>query len=419
MKEKWESYPSSIRLLAIAAVIFSTGMACIWPLVTIYIHNYLGKPLTVAGFLLLLNQGAFLIGSVAGGVLFDRWGKMRTIIFSSVGIIAMSISLGVTHDFTLYTIFFLVNGLFYGTLSPVINALAVVMWPEGGRKGLNMIYVAQNAGVAAGSALGGLLASVSFAWTFFGNALAQIIVLALFAFILPRYVKALAAKQQSMGELTQEPVKVEADALLSQPVPAKRMVWGSLILLCAGLLISWIVYVQWTTVLSAYMQSLGISLRQYSFLWTINGGLILFGQPLIAWVIKRFARTLKAQMLLGSYVFVLSMLILSQTTSYAGFVGAMFVMTLGEMLVWPAVPAVAAEYTPEGQEGFIQGLVSGTGSAGRMLGPLLGAFIFQNFQAQGLLYIMAGLALLSVLFFAFHTSFQKRRLVPVQTAEKL
>lgn len=87
MKEKWESYPSSIRLLAIAAVIFSTGMACIWPLVTIYIHNYLGKPLTVAGFLLLLNQGAFLIGSVAGGMLFDRWGKMRTIIFHLPGLL--------------------------------------------------------------------------------------------------------------------------------------------------------------------------------------------------------------------------------------------------------------------------------------------------------------------------------------------
>jgi len=331
----------------------------------------------------------------------------------------MSVCLGLTHDFTIYTILFLLNGLFYGTLSPVINALAVVLWPEGGRKGINMIYVALNAGVAAGAALGGVLASVSFAWTFFGNAFAQIIVLAMFAFILPRHVKAMAVKAKNKEEqLAQGADKTGMKTPPTQP--AKRVAWGALVMICGGLLISWIVYVQWTTILSTYMQSLGISLRQYSFLWTINGGLILFGQPLIAWVIRRFARTLKAQMLLGSYVFVLSMLILSQTTSYAGFVAAMFVMTLGEMLVWPAVPAVAAEFTPEGQEGFIQGLVSGTGSAGRMLGPLLGAFIFQTFQAQGLLYIMAGLALLSVVFFAFHSSFQKRsHQIPVQTAEKM
>ncbi|HZG82439.1 MAG TPA: MFS transporter, partial [Brevibacillus sp.] len=87
MIEKWKSYPGSIRLLAIAAVISSTGMACIWPLVTIYIHDHLGKPLTVAGFLLLLNQGAFLVGSVLGGMMFDRWGKLRTMVIASIGII--------------------------------------------------------------------------------------------------------------------------------------------------------------------------------------------------------------------------------------------------------------------------------------------------------------------------------------------
>ncbi|MED4753072.1 MFS transporter [Brevibacillus choshinensis] len=412
MGQTWKSYPSSIRLLAIAAIIFSTGMACIWPLVTIYIHDYLGKPLTVAGFLLLLNQGAFLIGSLAGGMLFDRWGKMKTIVLSSFGIIVISICLGFTTDFTVYTVLLLLNGLFYGTLSPVMNALAVVMWPEGGRKAINLIYVALNAGVAAGSALGGVLASVSFAWTFFGNAFAQVVVFAMFVLILPRHLKALEEAP------VRKPDQLASSALNDAP---KKVVWGALVLLCAGLLISWIVYVQWTTVLSTYMQSLGISLRQYSLLWTLNGALILFGQPLISWVIKHFARTLKAQMLLGTYVFALSMLILSQTTVYAGFVVAMFVMTIGEMLVWPAVPTVAAEFTPEGQEGFIQGLVSGTGSAGRMLGPLLGAVIFQNFQAQGLLYIMAGLSLMSVAFFVLHSSFQKRskrRVIATTTIEK-
>ncbi|MFF0827908.1 MFS transporter [Brevibacillus sp. NPDC003359] len=411
MRQKWESYPSSIRLLAIAAVIFSTGMACIWPLVTIYIHNHLGKPLTVAGFLLLLNQGAFLIGSIVGGMLFDRWGKMRTIVVGSIGGMLISVSLGVTQDFTVYVLLLLLNGLFYGSLSPVMNALAVVLWPDGGRKGINLIYVSLNVGVAAGSALGGFLASVSFAWTFFGNAISQVIVLTMFMLILPRQLK-LAEQQRQLQ--TTAPEHAEGE-LLRQPQQQPKVVWGALLLLCGGLLISWIVYVQWTTVLSTYMQSLGISLRQYSLLWTLNGGLILFGQPLIAWVIRRFARTLKAQMLLGAYIFALSMLILSQSTVYAGFVAGMFIMTLGEMLVWPAVPAVAAQFTPEGREGFIQGLIAGTGSAGRMVGPLLGAFIFQSIHAQGLLLVMAGLCLLSVAFFAFHTSFQKRsHHLPVQ-----
>lgn len=416
MGQTWKSYPSSIRLLAIAAGIFATGSACIWPLVTIYIHDYLGKPLTLAGLLIMLNQGAFLVGSLMGGVMFDRWGKMRTIILGSIGIIAVTLCLGFTHDFTIYTILLLLHGLFYGILHPIMNALAVVMWPEGGRKGINMIYVALNAGVAAGSALGGYLASISFALTFFGNALTQVVVLGIFILILPRYLKAAVEQPKRVEPSETESPNIEAYEV--QPKTTGTVAWGALLLLCAGLLVSWIVYVQWTTVLSAYMQTLGISLRQYSLLWTLNGALILVGQPLIAWVIRRFASTLKAQMLLGSYVFALSMLILSQTTVYAGFFAGMFVMTLGEMLVWPAVPAVAAKYTPAGREGFIQGLVSGTGSAGRMLGPLLGAFIFQTFNAQGLLYAMAGLALLSVGCFAFHSSFGKQAKAKPALTEK-
>lgn len=403
MMAKWRAYPGSIRLLAIAAVISSTGMACIWPLVTVYIHDHLGKSLTVAGLLLMLNQGAFLVGSVIGGVLFDRWGKIRTLTIASLGIIFVSMGLAVTENFPAYTMLLLVNGLFYGMLSPVINALAFVLWPEGGRKGLNMVYVAQNAGVAAGAALGGMLASVSFAWTFWGNAVIQAVALLFFTLFLPRFVQAAMIQTQAAGEQ-----RSEKELKAERPVLPRKAIWAAMLLLCMGLLISWIVYSQWTTVLSSYMQSLGISLRQYSLLWTLNGGLILLGQPLISWVIRRFARTLIAQMLLGSYVFALSMLILTQTTAYAGFFLAMLVMTLGEMLVWPAVPTVAAQFAPAGQEGFIQGLVTGTGSAGRMLGPLFGALVFQAYHAPGLLYTMTGLALLSVGFFALHHMIVKR-----------
>jgi MFS family permease len=408
MGKKWKSYPSSIRLLAIAAVISSTGMACIWPLVTIYISDHLGKSLTVAGLLLLLNQGAFLGGSVIGGVLFDRWGKIRTLVIASLGVIGISIGLAWTENFTIYTVLLLLHGLFYGMSSPVINAFAVVLWPQGGRKGINMIYIAQNAGVAAGSALGGILASVSFSWTFLGNAVLQGIALSLFVVGLPRYIQQEAATSP-LAEGIAESAEREEEA---RPILTHKAMLGAMLLLCAGLLMSWIVYSQWTTVLSSYMQSLGISLHQYSLLWTLNGALILLGQPLISWVIRRFARTLIAQMLLGSYIFALSMLILTQTTAYAGFFLAMFVMTLGEMLVWPAVPTVAAQLTPAGREGFVQGLVTGTGSAGRMLGPLCGAMLFQTYSAQGMLYTMMILALLSVGFFALHHTIVKRSRKP-------
>ncbi|WP_035299832.1 MDR family MFS transporter [Brevibacillus thermoruber] len=396
-------YPRSIRVLAAVAAMTSTGMACIWPLVTIYIHDYLGKPLTVAGLLLLLNQGANLVGSVAGGILFDRWGHRRTIAVGSVGAIAVSVALGLTTDFTAYTVLLLLNGFFFGIIFPVLNALVARLWPEGGRKGLNVIYVALNIGVAVGSALCGVLASMSFAWTFFGNAIAQAATLAMFLRCLPQHLAEQPNERAHAAEAAGTEAKQAAAGTESRPVA-----WGAIGLLCSGLLVCWIVYAQWTTVLSAYMQSLGISLRQYSLLWTLNGALILFGQPLLSWMINRFARTLKAQLLLGAYVFALSMLILSQTTAYAGFVAAMFVMTIGEMLVWPAVPTIAADLAPAGREGMVQGIVGGIASAGRMAGPLVGAMAFEALAPQGMLYLMAVLALVAVGCFAAYSSFVKR-----------
>jgi len=403
MPAKWMAYPGSIRLLAVVAVISSTGMACIWPLVTIYIHDHLGKSLTVAGFMLLLNQGSFLIGSVLGGFLFDRWGKFHALMTGSLGVILVSAGLAVTENFTAYAVLLPLHGFFYGISSPVANALAVVLWPEGGRQGLNTVYVAQNAGVAAGSALAGLLASLSFVLTFLCCALLQLVALLLYLFFLPKYLKAAEMKTDLAAEPEAEELSVGERMLLSP-----KGVLVAMLLLCTGLLFSWIVYSQWTTVLSSYMQSLGITLRQYSLLWTLNGGLILLGQPLVSWVIRRCARTLFAQMLLGSYIFAFSMLILTQTTAYAGFFAAMFVITIGEMLVWPAVPAAAAQFTPAGQEGLIQGLVTGTGSAGRMLGPLFGAMLFQSYGPSGHLYTMSVLALLSVVFFVLYRQYVKR-----------
>ena len=55
--------------------------------------------------------------------------------------------------------------------------------------------------------------------------------------------------------------------------------------------------------------------------------------------------------------------------SYAGFVLGMVILTMGEMLAWPGVPALAAEMAVPGREGLFQGIVTSGQSAGRMMIP--------------------------------------------------
>ncbi|MFQ9107469.1 MAG: MFS transporter, partial [Lacticaseibacillus rhamnosus] len=108
--------------------------------------------------------------------------------------------------------------------------------------------------------------------------------------------------------------------------------------------------------------------------------------------------------LIGGFVlFAGSFLILLNVSGqYLTFIVAMVVLTLGEILALPAVSTYVTLFTPLAQQGRYQGLIQGFASAGRALGPLLGAMVIEGTQSYRLLFVGAtGLILLAVLGFAF------------------
>jgi predicted MFS family arabinose efflux permease len=213
--------------------------------------------------------------------------------------------------------------------------------------------------VAVGSALGGVVASYSFTLIFLANLLLYAVFCLLIVFGL-RHVRAVKAAKSKEAEA----VKGEA-----------RANWYALVTLCIGYFLCWISYVQWPTTIAAYTQTLHIPLRQYSLLWTINGALIVLAQPLLSVVIRRWMPYIKKQMLVGFAIFVVSFALLLEADSFVEFAVAMVVLTMAEMIVWPAIPTVASELAPAGKEGFYQGFVNSTATAGRMVGPVLGGVI--------------------------------------------
>ncbi len=50
--------PKSLWLLVIGMMVNVTGSSFLWPLNTIYLHDHLGKTLSMAGIVLMLNAGA-------------------------------------------------------------------------------------------------------------------------------------------------------------------------------------------------------------------------------------------------------------------------------------------------------------------------------------------------------------------------
>lgn len=61
-------------------------------------------------------------------------------------------------------------------------------------------------------------------------------------------------------------------------------------------------------------------------------------------------------MVIGFIIFIVSFSMLLTAKQFPMFLAAMVILTIGEMLVWPAVPTIANQLAPKGKEGFIKAL---------------------------------------------------------------
>lgn len=372
--------PKAVWLLVIGMVINVTGASFLWPLNTIYIHEHLGKSLSVAGVVLMLNAGASVVGNLLGGTLFDRFGGYRSILLGTfINVIAM-VGMTLWHGWPHYVIFLTMVGLGAGIIFPAMYALAGAVWPEGGRRAFNAVYVAQNAGVAIGSALGGFVASYSFNYIFIAN-------LAMFAAFL------LLA---SFGYRRMTSVKGAQTNVLAEHSSVKsRSKLTALLILCVAYMLCWIGYVQWQSTIASYTQEVNISLKQYSLLWTVNGALIVLGQPLVNYLLRPLQHNMKKQIVVGIVIFMASFGVTAFAEDFKGFMAAMLILTIGEMLVWPAVPTIADQLSPKGREGFYQGIVNSMATAGRMFGPVLGGVLVDVYGMTALFMILIALLIIA------------------------
>ncbi|WP_284036192.1 MFS transporter [Neobacillus sp. 114] len=373
--------PRALWLLIIGMAVNVIGSSFLWPLNTIYIHDYLGKSLSVAGIVLMLNAGATVIGNLFGGNLYDKLGGYKSILLGiGISLLAL-VGLTIWHSWPSYVFFLTIVGFGTGIIFPSMYAMAGSVWREGGRKSFNALYVAQNLGVAVGTALGGIVADYSFQLIFLANTIMYVIFLLIAVF--------------GYKGIVVESVKKEANTETVKTIKSKANL-QALLIISAGYLLCWVAYVQWTTTIASYTQEINITLTQYSLLWTINGALIVLGQPVLNSILKHLSASLKVQILIGIAIFIISFIVAGNAGAFTGFLAAMIILTIGEMFVWPAVPTLAFALAPKGREGFYQGIVNSTATGGRMIGPLLGGIIVDLYSMSALFTILIGLFIIGI-----------------------
>lgn len=360
-----------LRWLVVGAFLSSIGTSFIWPLTTIYLHNQLERSLTVIGVVLLMYSGTNVIGSYLGGILFDRFNPQYLILGGlAVDVIAMVVLVFI-NDWPAYPALLAVIGFFNGWLTTLVNSMGTLIRGKDGRYVFNMLYFAVNLGVVLGTSIVGFMYHGSVAPMFLVTAVLYL----LFVVVVVRHYRVTRESAQSKRHVVTK-VRINSANL--------TVMWTFFI----SLGVIWIMYEQWVSNMSVYITDQGISMPLYSLLWTVNASLIVVLQIVMGWV-NNHIKNVYLPVYVGICFCAASFVVLLWAHSYADFLLAMMILTVGEATAFPAIPAIVNDLSPLAVKGKYQGLTNAFSSVGKALGPLFGGLIIENVSYRALFVVCA------------------------------
>lgn len=365
----------SLPVILIYALLLNTGSSFMWPLTTIYMHNHLKMSLTVAGIVLFLMSLFMIIGNYIGGALFDRWSPYKVALASVLITLASVLTLIFFHGWLSYSLLLLTYGLGNGCSLTLLNSYASLITSKTTRYVFNAVYIGLNVGVVVGTASVGYLLNYGITTVFIVAAVFYAIV-----FFLTLFKFNINIEEAKARKISDNQTEIKDEKGSGNHVKL-------LLLICLMTFAIYMSYTLWESVMSVRLTQIGISFEHYSLLWTINGLMIVFGQPLINKVGNRFK--MGSQICFGISIFALSFLLLIGAREYLSFVIIIIILTFGEMNGLPSIPVWIDRLANIKEKGKYQGTYNVFMSMGRAAGPLIGGLFVELFNYPTL-FIFAG-----------------------------
>ena len=157
MKLKW---------LFLASLLNNTGSALLWPLITVYVHDYLHESMTVAGIVMFFISMAMMAGNYCGGWLFDHWRPYQAAVLTVLVATLATILLIFFHGWPTFALLLCLVSFADGSSLTIINAYGTAVTSRSTRYVFNALYMAMNVGVVLGTLLVGVLLPISPTLTF-------------------------------------------------------------------------------------------------------------------------------------------------------------------------------------------------------------------------------------------------------------
>ena len=322
-----------IWYLTIIGFINAAGFSLSLPYVALYLNQDRGMSMTLIGLVILVTGLLAAAVQLASGALCDRVGRRPLLIASlaSGALLFAGVAALIEMEAPVWTILAAYTGVrcAINMSNPAIQSMVVDQSPRERLVEANgLLRIGGNLGWAIGPALGGfLLVSLHYSWLFGVAGFMRGIAL---------LVAILFIRESFSG--VHEHIKLRS--MFQAGLDRNFLTFTLLSLLL------FIAMGQMATTLSVYsVERAGFSDAMYGSLLTLNGLMVVVLQYPLTRLLQRFAK--KSALIVGSCLYALGYFGMSFVGPYAMALGAMAVITLGEITIAPTTLAVVGEMSPE------------------------------------------------------------------------
>ncbi|MBV7570890.1 MFS transporter [Pseudomonas sp. PDM27] len=372
-------YSPLIRRLLICSLTIVVSRAITSPLLTLFVSDKLGLNQQDVGLLLGIAVFVATLLSLYGGYIIDRFEKRRLLVLSMASSAVGLVLLTFAENLYLTTITLIVTETASALFLIGSKAILSDNLPVGQRaKAFSLSYTLTNIGYAVGPMLGVLIAG-AFASAPFLIAAA----IAFFSMFLMTGIPADPAKVAPAGQ---------AQSFLKTLITLKND--RTLIMFTAGCLLSTVVHGRFTFYLSQYL--LVTSNPQHTMeimaaLLACNAISVILLQYQVGRFLKR--EQLRQWIVAGTGLFILGLIGFSLADSLVSWCVAMFIFTLGEIIIYPAEFLFVDTLAPEELRGSYYG-AQNLAALGGAVSPVICGLMLMHTPAPTMFYALSALAAL-------------------------
>lgn len=351
-----------------------TSIGSVFYFLSIYFVNNLNYTISESGFLISCYGFGAVAGGYFGGKLSDhvhpRLAALVSLVVQAAAILGLLI---VTDRTCLTAILFLLGAAVYSFITANYTyTLAQCGENESSRlKVINILSMSSNLGLGVSALIIGGLSGIGFTQVFLTSGL-LLLLLSLHGFM---------SHAGSFFQFTSNHEDL-SESVERRPIFTYKTLIILLCVMLAGLMIS-----QMSTTYPIYIENKFplYGVHGVSVAFAVNSLLVVFFQAPLVNFFGRFNASMV--MATGGFLLGFGMICFSFSSKYYFILIACVVYTMGEMLFFSMAQLHCYQFAPRSKRGRGLGLFRMTYAASRMLGPVMGGYIFQQLGGDVVWYV--------------------------------